>query len=175
MPAPLACNLTVQGDAVAPVCTIIPPVTASAWDRGRFERNAPNLKSTNVNLWEAWHINWRPELPTGGFGEYDSADLGVARHMFDRLSSLGIGFYISDNTNGIGCDFGNTFAATLALAALSARYNAESGRTESTRMRYAVSVGVNPLGSPTDPAASTCTAWRGLKESSNLGTYVQVR
>ena len=45
-------------------------------------------------------MNYVPLLHTRGFGFYDSADLEQARFMFDKLTSLGINFYISDNTNG---------------------------------------------------------------------------
>ena len=66
-----------------------------------FEKNAPALKSTNVNLWQAWNLNFAPYMHDGSFGEYDSADLVQARHMFDALKRVGINFYITDNTNGI--------------------------------------------------------------------------
>ena len=51
---------------------------------------------------------------------------------------------------GLGCDFGNTLAATKALAALSARMNAAAGPS-GPKIYYALSLGVNPLGGPTAP------------------------
>jgi len=150
-PSPLACN-TISQEGESPRCCVLPPdsgaTATNGFDKRGFEAQAPALKSTNANLWEAWHLDFEPELRDGSFGEYDSADLVQARYMFEKLSSAGVSFYISDNTNGLGCDFGNTFAATRALAALSARMNGEAG---AAKMHYALSLGVNPLGGPSAP------------------------
>ena len=91
-----------------------------------------------------------PQRHDGQWAGYDSADLDQATYMFDKLKGVGMSFYLSDNTNGIGCDFGNTWASTLALAALTARTNRDSP-TGAPRLYYAVSVGVNPLGGPSAP------------------------
>ena len=135
-----------------------------SFDPKGFQASAPAVKSTNANLWEAWHIQYEPLLGstnstnTTPFGGYDSADLVQAEYMFDRMTAAGISFLITDNTNGIGADFGNTWAATKAIAALAARYNIKhnsssgSGGGNGNTMSFALSVGVNPLGSPTDPA-----------------------
>ena len=150
-PSPLACNTTTQEGGESPRCCVLPAEQAATatngFDKLGFELKAPALKSTNANLWEAWHLNFMPELKDGSFGGYDSADLVQARYMFQKLSSVGVDFYMSDNTNGLGCDFGNTYAATKALAALSARMNAEGG----AKLYYGLMIGVNPLGGPSAP------------------------
>ena len=125
------------------------------------------------------HLDFSPLLSTGEFGTYDSADLVQARFMFDRLTALGVTFVIPDNTNGLGCDFGNTLAATKALAALAARYNAEPVRATggATKMHVAQMVGVNPLGSPTDPAtlgkmdAQLLDVWNMFYNSTDADAY----
>ena len=149
-PIALSCNCTRQSSLDFAECLVMPPTRIPYFDRSGYESNAPDLKSTNINLWQAWKLSFRPLLHNGQFGIYDSADLTQARFMFDQLTSVGVSFYISDNTNGLGCDFGNTLAATTALAAFSARYNAEEGRAR--KLYYTLSVGVNPLGSPSDPS-----------------------
>jgi hypothetical protein len=145
-PRPLACNVTSSAAGlamgVATACLVMPPGDNI---NSTFQPNAPSLKSTNINLWSDWHLAFSPETYTGGWGAYDSADLLQARFIFDRLTSAGVSFYITDNTNGIGCDFGNTFDATRRMAMLAATYNAEPGRDGRT-IKYAISVGVNPLG-----------------------------
>jgi hypothetical protein len=148
---PLACNGTAQHQQPTAVCAVMPPNRRPYFDPHHFEANPPARKSTNVNLWDAWSLRFAPLLSTGQFGVYDSADLVQAAFMFDRLSAVGVSFFITDNTNGLGCDFGNTYAATRALAALAARRNV-GGFRNASKMYYALSVGVNPLGSPTDPA-----------------------
>mmetsp|Transcript_25406 Transcript_25406/g.72350 ORF Transcript_25406/g.72350 Transcript_25406/m.72350 type:complete len:740 (-) Transcript_25406:329-2548(-) len=149
---PLACNATTQPEENTPRCCILPGSSSAKppyFDAAGFQKDAPALKSVNANLWQAWHLQYKPLLANGEYGEYDSADMYQARFMFDKLTAAGISFYISDNTNGLGSDFGNTIAATKALAALCARYNAE--RT-SGKIYYALAVGVNPLGPFSDPA-----------------------
>jgi hypothetical protein len=158
-PAPLACNTSAQSGQSTAVCCVIPPENSpsvepgsatSGFDTQGFERNAPALKSTNVNLWEAWNLVFTPQRHDGQWAGYDSADLEQAAYMFDKLKGVGVSFYLSDNTNGIGCDFGNTWASTLALAALTARTNRDLPKG-APRLYYATSVGVNPLGGPSAP------------------------
>jgi hypothetical protein len=147
-PQPVACNVTsVQPSEPSPSCVVLP---AEAQINTTFQSPAPSLKSTNIDLWQAWHLNFVPQLAGGGWGGYDSADLTQARYMFDELTSLGFSFYISDNTNGLGADFGNTMDATRQLAMFSAQYNAEK-RASGGKIHFALSVGVNPLGGATDP------------------------
>ena len=68
--------------------------------------------------------------------------------MFDKMTSAGISFYITDNTNGLP-GVRNTWDSTQTLAALTAReYRG--------RLRYALMVGVNPCGPYFLPAALTC-------------------
>ena len=86
-------NASTQGSE-PPTCCVLPPddtaTAANGFDSQGFEAKAPALKSTNANLWEAWHLTFRPALKGGGFGEYDSADLAQARYMFQKLSGLGV-------------------------------------------------------------------------------------
>ena len=103
--APLACNITThQGGDASPLCCVLPAAptstAANGFDTQHFELNAPALKSTNANLWQAWHLQFTPKLHNGHFGVYDSADLVQATFMFKQLQSIGVSFYISDNTNG---------------------------------------------------------------------------
>ena len=102
--APLACNITTQDGDGSPLCCVLPAAhtstAANSFDKQHFELNAPALKSTNANLWQAWHLQFSPQLHSGGFGYYDSADLAQATFMFKQLQSIGVSFYISDNTNG---------------------------------------------------------------------------
>ena len=154
-PSAIACNFTVQGEDKSAGCMVMPPNNPDYFDHQQFQSKAPNLKSTNINLWDAWRIDFSPLLHSGEFGVYDSADLVQARYMFDKLADIGISYFITDNTNGLGCDFGNTLAATKTLAAFAARYNAEPDRQKGGgkgKIFYSLSVGVNPLGPATDPA-----------------------
>lgn len=147
-PRPLACNASHSLELdLRPGCFVMPPGDSI---NSTFETVAPALKSTNINLWQAWHLQFFPETYDGGWGGYDSADRRQARFIFDRLTSVGVQFFITDNTNGLGSDFGNTWDATKRMAIYAAEYNEEPGRD--VRIQYALSVGVNPLGSPTDPA-----------------------
>ncbi len=153
-PAPLAFNTSAQWEQHHATCCVMPvSSTASAagnFDAKGFEKDAPALKSTNANLWQAWNLQFTPELHDGSWGGYDSADLQQATFMFNQLKGLGVSFYITDNTNGIGCDFGNTWASTKTLAALAARMNRDSP-PHAAQMHYTVAVGVNPLGGPSAP------------------------
>jgi hypothetical protein len=153
-PAPLACNTSAQWKQGHATCCVMPAAStgsaAGTFDTKGFEKDAPALKSTNANLWQAWNLQFTPELHDGSWDVYDSADLQQATFMFDRLKGLGVSFYITDNTNGIGCDFGNTWASTKTLAALAARMNRDSP-PHAAHMHYSVAVGVNPLGGPSAP------------------------
>lgn len=109
-PSPLACNTSAQFEQQYATCCVLPSAStpsrragsASSFDSKGFEKDAPALKSTNANLWQAWNLQHTPELHDGSWGEYDSADLQQASFMFSRLKGLGVSFYITDNTNGIG-------------------------------------------------------------------------
>lgn len=109
-PAPLACNTSAQWEQQHATCCVLPAASqpsragsaANGFDAKGFEKGAPALKSTNANLWQAWNLQFTPELHDGSWGGYDSADLQQATFMFNRLKGLGVNFYITDNTNGIG-------------------------------------------------------------------------
>ena len=105
-PSPLACNTSAQWEQRHATCCVLPaasiPSAPSSFDANQFEKNAPALKSTNANLWQAWNLQHTPKLHDGSWGGYDSADLLQATFMFNQLKGMGVSFYITDNTNGIG-------------------------------------------------------------------------
>ena len=73
VPSALACNATTQEQESSPVCCLMQNSAypgAPFFDAGRFEAKAPALKSTNVNLWEAWHLQYEPLLASGAYGQY---------------------------------------------------------------------------------------------------------
>ena len=92
-PAPLACNLTSQSDQDSAGCCVLP--AASTFHKPQLSQDAPALKSTNANLWDAWDLQFQPLLTGGGWGSYDSADLVQARYMLETLRSAGVTFYIT--------------------------------------------------------------------------------
>eukprot|EP00039_Didymoeca_costata_P033454 m.42417 g.42417 ORF g.42417 m.42417 type:complete len:741 (-) comp9880_c0_seq2:143-2365(-) len=149
VPSPLACNnnnnSTNMNNNIG--CLIMPPGEEFGHSTPQW-KGQPSLKSTNVNLWQAWNIPYEPLLHDGSFGGYDSADMQQAGYMFDYLTELGITFFIADLTNGFGVDFGNTLDSARKLAGLCAKNINNNG----TRMHYSFSFGVNPLGSYDDPA-----------------------
>ena len=88
--APLACNLTLQ------VCCVLPAeahqTLRNKFDEQNFELAAPALKSTNANLWQAWHLAFEPALSgERGWGGYDSAgNPESASPKFSSLASISV-------------------------------------------------------------------------------------
>lgn len=171
-PNPLACNLTAQGLDATPVCVVM---SAPSTLQTPFQPRAPNQKSSNVNLWQAWHVWFSPLLASGGWGGYDSADLVQLRYMYDKLTNLGIEFMALDLTNGFGVDFGNTLAAAKSMAAFAAVYNKEAGRQRP--IYVSIMAGVNPLGSCYDPTvlprmeAQLAVVWQTFVNGSDVAPF----
>lgn len=162
-PAPLACNLTAQHYEHSPRCLIIPASSAPTARDGFAQtvgvvEDAPAFSSTNVNEWDAWHVNYRALLHDGTFGEYESMDLRQQTFALERLRSHGFSLFILDNSNGLGADWNLPWTSTLTLTALLARMNAATetmtapGLVAQQPLSYAIQLGVDCIGAWADPA-----------------------
>eukprot|EP01052_Picozoa_sp_SAG31_P011898 SAG31_NODE_685_length_12832_cov_28.355376_5_plen_386_part_00 len=157
-PAPLACNLTSQHFERSPRCLVIPasslPTASDGFARAAgMVAHGPAFSSTNVNEWDAWHLNYRAMLHDGTFGMYDAMNLMQQKIAFDTLRQHGFSLFIFDNSNGVGADWKLPWTSTLTLAALLARMRAKDAvPTGLPPLSYAIQLGVDCIGGWADPA-----------------------
>ena len=78
----------------------------------KYDPEDPN--DPDKNLWKDWDIQYKPLLPDGTYGLYDSMDKELIMYHLKELTEAGIDFIIMDQTNHI--DVGGGFINKRALA-----------------------------------------------------------
>ena len=120
-----------------PAQTETDPTDIGVWYSTWYAYTEPGSDNNRYDTWNAWNIDFIPQLPDGTFGYYDSADENVIRFHLEKLSEAQIDFIIMDQTNNIDVDGGYINERSLAVAKYIKTYNDSGARP----VRYCSAVG----------------------------------
>lgn len=107
------------------------------WYSVWYTYNGDRGNDIQTNIWENWDIRYKPLLPDGTYGYYDSLDDEVIRFHLEQLSGAGIDFVIFDQTNNIDAEGGFINRRALKVARCIKEWNDAGNRP----IRYCSAIG----------------------------------
>jgi len=86
------------------------------WYSVWYTYNGDYGNNIQTNIWANWDIQYKPLLPDGTYGYYDSLDEAVINFHLKEISDAGIDFLIFDQTNNIDAEGGMINKRALKVA-----------------------------------------------------------
>ncbi|MBE6886771.1 MAG: hypothetical protein E7486_07475 [Ruminococcaceae bacterium] len=105
-----------------------PETEIGIWYSTFFSYEEPGSEDNKLDTWNAWDLKYKPLLPDGSFGYYDSGDEEVIKFHLKMLSEAQIDFIIMDQTNHIDVDNGYINERSLKVAQTIKEYNDTADR-----------------------------------------------
>lgn len=101
--------------------------TIGIWYSVWYNYTSPGSNS-NKDIWKSWDIQYKPLLPDGTYGYYDSIDEEVIRYHLKEMTGAGISFIIMDQTNHIDVEGGFINDRALKVAEVIHKWNQEGNK-----------------------------------------------
>ncbi len=86
------------------------------WYSVWYTYNGDYENNIQTNIWKNWDIQYKPLLPDGTYGYYDSLDEELINYHPEQISEAGIDFLIFDQTNNIDAEGGMINKRALKVA-----------------------------------------------------------
>ena len=97
------------------------------WYSVWYTYNGDFGNNIQTNIWKNWNIQYKPLLPDGTYGYYDSLDEELINYHLEQISEAGIDFLIFDQTNNIDAEGGMINKRALKVAECIKAWN-DSGK-----------------------------------------------
>ena len=98
------------------------------WYSVWYTYNGDYGNNIQTNIWKNWDIQYKPLLPDGTYGYYDSLDEDIINYHLEQISEAGIDFLIFDQTNNIDAEGGMINKRALKVAQCIKAWNDSGNR-----------------------------------------------